>query len=67
MKIYTPVKGFNGKRASVEFKNGVGETNNPDLIAWFRANGYGLEEIAVEETPVEEPKITRRRGTKKDE
>lgn len=66
MKIYTPVKGFNGKRASVEFKNGVGETDNPDLIAWFRANGYGLEETPVE-TPVEEVKITRRRGTKKDE
>lgn len=46
MKIYTPVKGFNGKRASVEFRNGVGETDNPDLIAWFKAKGYGLEDTS---------------------
>lgn len=46
MKIYTPVKGFNGKRASVEFRNGVGETDNPDLIAWFKSKGYGLEDTS---------------------
>ena len=44
MKIYAPVKDFNGVHASVRFVNGVGETNDPHLIEWFRSHGYGLEE-----------------------
>lgn len=43
MKIYTPVKDFNGIRASVRFVKGVGETNNPQLIEWFKQNGYVVE------------------------
>lgn len=40
MKIYAPVKDANGVYASVRFVNGVGETNNPHLIEWFRSHGY---------------------------
>ena len=47
MKIYTPVKGFNGWRNNVRFVNGVGETNDPVAIAWFRDKGYKV--------PIEEP------------
>ena len=44
MKIYAPVNDANGIYASVRFVNGVGETNNPALIEWFRKHGYRVEE-----------------------
>lgn len=47
MKIYAPVKDANGTYASVRFVNGVGETDNPHLIDWFRRNGY---KIPIEQT-----------------
>lgn len=50
MKIYAPVKDANGIYASVRFVNGVGETNNPALIEWFRKHGYRVEK--GEETPI---------------
>ena len=40
MKIYAPVKDANGVWASVRFINGVGETNDPKLIKWFKEHGY---------------------------
>lgn len=40
MKIYAPVKDANGIYASVRFVNGVGETDNPRLIEWFKSHGY---------------------------
>ena len=43
MKIYTPVKDVNGMYASVQFVNGVGETNDLRLIEWFRKHGYRVE------------------------
>ena len=43
MKIYAPVKDANGIWATVRFVNGVGETNNPALIEWFRQHGYRIE------------------------
>ena len=46
MKIYAPVKNTNGVYASVRFVNGVGETDNPRLIEWFRTHGYTLEKCA---------------------
>lgn len=44
MKIYAPVKHATGTWASVRFVNGIGETDNPRLIEWFRTHGYTLEE-----------------------
>ena len=43
MKIYAPVKEFNGLRGNVRFVNGVGETDDPKLIKWFEDNGYTVE------------------------
>lgn len=43
MKIYTPVKDFNGWRNNVRFVNGVGETNDHRLIQWFENSGYIVE------------------------
>ena len=48
MKIYAPVKDANGVYASVRFVNGVGETDNPHLIEWFRNHGY---KIPIEDSP----------------
>lgn len=49
MKIYAPVKDANGTWASVRFVNGVGETNDPRLIDWFRTHGY---KVPVSDEPV---------------
>lgn len=49
MKIYSPVKDATGVWASVRFVNGIGETNNPALIEWFRKHGYRIEK-SVETT-----------------
>ena len=46
MKIYAPVKDFNGLRNNVRFVNGVGETDNPILIAWFQSKGYKVVDEA---------------------
>ena len=43
MKIYAPNKRANGVYASVRFVDGVGETNKPHLIEWFKRNGYTVE------------------------
>lgn len=51
MKIYAPVKDFNGLRNNVRFVNGVGETDNQSVIEWFRTHGYQLDE-RVEETVI---------------
>lgn len=55
MKIYAPVKDANGVWCSVRFVDGVGETDNPHLIQWFKSHGY---KVPVEETPkVEQPVV----------
>jgi hypothetical protein len=41
-KIYCKNKKFNGISASVNFTNGVGESNVPHLISWFQENGYTI-------------------------
>ena len=43
MKIYAPVEDANGVWASVRFVNGVGETDNPHLVEWFRNHGYKID------------------------
>ena len=55
MKIYAPVKDATGTWASVRFVNGVGETNNPALVEWFRRHGYRVE--AESEFPLSEIKV----------
>ena len=63
MKIYAPVEDCNGVWASVQFINGVGETDDPQLIKWFKEHGYyvpaydDVKPVEVVEViePVEEP------------
>ena len=52
MKIYAPVKDVNGVYASVRFVNGVGETDNPNLIAWFESHGYTVEKTVEKQEEV---------------
>lgn len=44
MKVFAPVKDATGIWCSVQFKNGVGETDDPRLIEWFKSHGYKVEE-----------------------
>lgn len=43
-KIICPNAEFTGVSASVEFVNGVGETENEHLIEWFKDRGYIVED-----------------------
>ncbi|WP_052447236.1 hypothetical protein [Clostridium polynesiense] len=43
VKIFAPNKEYTGVSASVDFLNGVGETDNPALLNWFREHGYEVE------------------------
>lgn len=40
--IQTPVKGFTGTVVGVDFKDGVGETNDEAAIAYFERQGYDI-------------------------
>ena len=58
-KIYAPVKDANGVWASVRFVNGVGETNNPALMEWFRKHHYRIEKYDNSvQNPIEKCEIS---------
>ena len=70
MKIKSPNKDYTGVSASVPFCNGVGETEDPYLIQWFKDHGYEVDEppekaskeaVEKEEKPAKE-KNTSKRG-----
>lgn len=42
-KIYAPNRQYNGLSATIMFVNGVGETDNPQLLEWFESKGYTVE------------------------
>lgn len=44
MKVYSPNKDYTGISASVPFCGGIGETDDPHLIQWFKDHGYEVEE-----------------------
>lgn len=54
--IKTKIPGFTGIRANVMFKNGVGTTNDPHLIDWFKSKGYIVEDnpVVIAKPPVAE-------------
>ncbi|GAB2519489.1 hypothetical protein [Paramicrobacterium agarici] len=49
-KINTPVKGFTGTVVGVNFADGVGETEDAGKLAYFRRQGYTVEESAKRES-----------------
>lgn len=42
-KIIAPNKNYNGISAGVSFRDGIGNTEDRHLIAWFREHGYTVE------------------------
>lgn len=59
-KILCPNKEYSGVSASVTFINGVGETNNPQLIDWFKSHGYTVD-AKKDEDNFEETKTKRKK------
>ena len=53
MKDFSPLKEYTGISASVPFCNGVGETDDPHLIEWFKDHGYEIEETETDEVTVD--------------
>lgn len=54
--IKSPNQEYTGTSAGVTFVNGVGNTDNENLIEWFREHGYEVEidaEVSTEEDPGE--------------
>lgn len=56
-KIYAPNKAYTGVSASVSFVGGIGESDNPALLEWFRDHGYTVEEpeVVIEPPTIPEP------------
>ena len=63
MKVHAPNKNYTGVSASVVFCNGVGETDDPHLLEWFKSHGYETEEPPKEETG-EDPEKKKASGKK---
>lgn len=40
--VTTPVEGFNGTVAGVDFVNGEGSTDDANAIAYFHRHGYAV-------------------------
>lgn len=55
-KIIAPNKQYTGVSASVAFAQGVGQTENPKLIQWFKDHGYTVEEPKAVAKAKAEPK-----------
>lgn len=47
-KVTCPNKQYSGVSAGVTFVNGLGETEDINLIAWFKEKGYTVEESQEE-------------------
>jgi len=60
-KIFCPNEQYSGISASVTFVNGVGETDNPQLIDWFKKHGYSVEDAEKDEGSSEETKTKRKK------
>lgn len=50
VKIIAPNKQYTGLSAGVHFVNGIGETDEPHLIAWFGSKGYEVDDSVARET-----------------
>ena len=54
--IKAPNKQYTGLSAGVLFEKGVGQTNDPRLIAWFKDRGYQVEEAEKSKPATKSPK-----------
>lgn len=51
-EIRTPVKGFTGQVAGVQFTDGVGETEDVAALAYFERHGYDIVPEEQEPDPL---------------
>ena len=51
-RVSTPVAGFTGTSAGVNFTNGVADVDEGPALNYFRSAGYGVEDLAE---PADEP------------
>ena len=56
-KILAPNKSYTGISASVPFCNGIGTTDKPELIDWFKKHNYQVVEEENKEKPIEEMSV----------
>jgi hypothetical protein len=57
MKIKTPVPDFCGIVANVRFMDGVGHTDDPYLIKWFKERGYIVDDNGTPTKPIVETPV----------
>lgn len=57
MKIYCPTFDFQGVRAGVSFVEGIGETDDPVKILWFKEHGYYVPDPEPTSKKKSEPKV----------
>ncbi|MBP1999751.1 hypothetical protein J2Z69_000770 [Paenibacillus shirakamiensis] len=51
-KVYARNKQYTGISAGVSFVDGVGETDNKNVLEWFEDHGYEVEESIPDKKPV---------------
>lgn len=57
VQIQTKVPGYNGVSAGIQFRDGVGETNDSWRIQWFKDHGYSVGADSTDAVdPAEEDK-----------
>lgn len=57
VKIIAPNKQYTGVSASVPFVNGIGETDKPELISWFKKHGYQVVEFKNNKKTLDEMSV----------
>lgn len=61
-KIIAPNRDYNGESATVVFVDGIGQTDDPWLISWFKSSGYEVEGAKPEEEPAEDEEFPKHVG-----
>lgn len=54
--VKSPVEGFNGLSAGVQFTGGVGKTSNENAADWLKSHGYQVTEEKPKAEKPEESK-----------
>ncbi|MFJ3173788.1 hypothetical protein ACIPJK_23815 [Streptomyces roseus] len=71
LRITTPVLGYTGMSAGVNFTNGVADIEHPGddpqhptarALAYFRAQGYGIEDLTEADTAPARARKTAQKG-----
>ena len=58
-KIVSKVPGYSGESAGVQFRDGIGSTNDPWRMQWFEDHGYTVERPTAVAPTKEKPPINK--------